>query len=916
MAKFTEQAVKILEARYLLKDKDGNVVEKPDEMLDRVAKCISKNEKNAERWEKKFLDIMDSLEFLPNSPTLMNSGRNMGLSGCYVLSVEDDLAAIFEAVKQTALIHKSSGGTGFSFTKIRPNGSIVNTTRGTASGPVSFMEVFNAGTSAVKQGGGRRGANLGTLSISHPDILEFINCKKDTTKLTNFNISVGMTGKFLELVKNGRRHWLINPHNHEDKKSIDANDLFTIMCNNIWENGEPGILFLDTINDKNPIPWMGKILTTNPCITGDTLIAVADGRNAVSIKQLADEGKDVPVYCRNTKGKVSVRMMRNPRITGTKEIYKVMLDNDKFIKVTGNHKVVLSDGSVKQAKDLFVGDSLNMLTRRLARYSTIVKHSNSVSQHYSWFKTSNSNTYQLEHRLITNFYNPGLGYKKVVHHKDRNGLNNAITNLEIMTKEEHDKLHSIDMMGDKNPMRRFPRKNCFNDPEWQLKMRIKHHIGAKRKEETKRKIGDATISHFKDKDIREKHSKATKEGMHKSWSKFEDFLSKRALNKLQDCQSKTDLECFIIGNSVFVKKYCEKCGTEFVKSWSAREICYCSVSCWNSKLNTSEFRKQLKVYNNHLVVSIEKCDKEVVYNGTVDEHHNYYIGHFEEEIEGDKCFTYVNTLQCGEVPLLSAESCNLGSIDVSKFVNVKGEINWEKLVKTVEIATRFLDNIIDVNVFPNVKIARKTRSTRKIGLGIMGWADMLLMMKIRYDSEEALELATKLMSLINQTAHETSEELGKEKGYFPANNGILKRRNATLTTIAPTGTLSMLADCSSGIEPVFAKKFTKTVLGNVTLDISKKYQKLEGDYFVTALEISPEWHVRMQAAFQKNVDNAVSKTINLPHEATLQNIKKAIYLAHELGCKGLTMYRQGTREAPIQITSEGLSECEGDKCQI
>ena len=198
----------------------------------------------------------------------------------------------------------------------------------------------------------------------------------------------------------------------------------------------------------------------------------------------------------------------------------------------------------------------------------------------------------------------------------------------------------------------------------------------------------------------------------------------------------------------------------------------------------------------------------------------------------------------------------------------------------------------------------------------MGWADMLLMMKIRYDSEEALELATKLMSLINQTAHETSEELGKEKGYFPANNGILKRRNATLTTIAPTGTLSMLADCSSGVEPVFAKKFTKTVLGNVTLDISKKYQKLEGDYFVTALEISPEWHVRMQAAFQKNVDNAVSKTINLPHEATLQNIKKAIYLAHELGCKGLTMYRQGTREAPIQITSEGLSECEGDKCQI
>jgi len=535
LAKFSNPAIEILKARYLLKDPNGNVVESEDQMLERVAKCISQNEKNAERWEKKFLDIMDSLEFLPNSPTLMNAGRNMGLSACYVLSIEDDLAAIFETVKQSALIHKGGGGTGFSFSKLRPKGTIVNSTRGTASGPVSFMQAFDAVTECVKQGGVRRGANLGSLSVSHPDIIEFINCKKDTSKFTNFNISVGMTGKFLDITKNGKKHWLVNPNNHEDRKVTDAGDLFTLICNNMWENGEPGILFLDTINTTNPIPWMGSITVTNPC---------------------------------------------------------------------------------------------------------------------------------------------------------------------------------------------------------------------------------------------------------------------------------------------------------------------------------------------------------------------------------------------GEVPLLSSESCNLGSIDVSKFVNAKGEINWEKLVKIVEISTRFLDNIIDVNVFPNVKIARKTQATRKIGLGIMGWADTLLMMKIRYDSEEALELATKLMSLINQTAHETSEELGKEKGFFSANNGILKRRNATLTTIAPTGTLSMLADCSSGIEPVFAKKFTKTVLGNVTLDISKKYQKLEGDYFVTALEIAPEWHVRMQASFQKHVDNAVSKTINLPHEATLQDIKKAVYLAYDLGCKGLTMYRQGTREAPIQITSEGLSECEGDKCLL
>jgi ribonucleoside-diphosphate reductase alpha chain len=365
--------------------------------------------------------------------------------------------------------------------------------------------------------------------------MEFINCKKDLTKFQNFNISVGMTGRFLDLVKSGKKHWLINPHNSEDRKSIDANDLFTIMCSNIWENGEPGVLFLDTINDKNPIPWMGKIYTTNPC---------------------------------------------------------------------------------------------------------------------------------------------------------------------------------------------------------------------------------------------------------------------------------------------------------------------------------------------------------------------------------------------GEVPLLFQESCNLGSIDVSKFVNSKGEIDDKKLEKIVEIAVRFLDNVIDENTFPNVKIARKTRLTRKIGLGIMGWADLLLMMKIRYDSQEAITLAEVLMHNINSTAHATSEELGKEKGYFPANNNIIKRRNATLTTIAPTGTLSTLANCSSGIEPVFAKKFTKTVLGNVTLDMSSRYQKLDGDYFVTALEISPEWHIKMQAALQKNVDNSISKTINLPYEATIEDVKKSIFLAHSLGCKGLTLYRQGTREAPIQVVSEGLSECNSDKCEI
>ncbi len=537
MADFSEEAKQILESRYLKKDKDGNVIESPDEMLERVANHIASAEKGEDhkKWQKKFLDIMDSLEFLPNSPTLMNSGREIGqLSACFVLPIEDNLAAIFEMVKESALVHKTGGGTGFNFSHLRPANSIVNSTKGVASGPISFMQCFDAATAAVKQGGVRRGANLGILNITHPDIYDFINCKKDITQFQNFNISVGMNGDFLNRAKNNKKHFLINPFNKENKVSVEAKKLMDIICQNIWENGEPGVIFLDTINKTNPISWYGKIDSCNPC---------------------------------------------------------------------------------------------------------------------------------------------------------------------------------------------------------------------------------------------------------------------------------------------------------------------------------------------------------------------------------------------GESPLLPYESCNLGSIDVSKFFK-DGDINWNRLLKVVEIAIRFLDDVIDVNKYPRIKIARKTLSTRKIGLGIMGWADLLIAMKVKYDSEEALGLAEKLMSTINNQALRASEQLAKEKGYFPAFNKIVKRRNAVLTVIAPTGTLSILAGCSSSIEPIFAKKFTKKVLGNVKIDLSKKHKDEIGDYFVTALDISPEWHVRMQAAFQKYVSGAVSKTINLPYDAKVEEVRDSIYLAYELGCKGLTLYRNGTREAPIEISTEGLSECENGKCAI
>ena len=436
------------------------------------------------------------------------------------MPVADSIERIFEMVKQSALIHKTGGGTGFNFSDLRPGGTLVDSTQGTASGPVSFMRAFDVVTDVIKQGGVRRGANIGILNITHPDIMEFIDCKRDGKSFSNFNISIGLHSNFLEQVKNDEMvqlHFWGSPF----REKIKARVLFDRLCENAWRNGEPGVLFLDNINKANPVPFLGRIFATNPC---------------------------------------------------------------------------------------------------------------------------------------------------------------------------------------------------------------------------------------------------------------------------------------------------------------------------------------------------------------------------------------------GEAPLLSFESCNLGSINLSAFV-VDGKINYERLEEVVNIATRFLDDMIDVNKYPRIQIARKTRLTRKVGLGVMGWADMLGKLGIMYNTPEARELAEKLMKFIHETAHKQSTLLGKEKGYCFAK---LKRRNTCVTTIAPTGTLSILADCSSSIEPHFARSYTKNVINGQKLQFDVPWKT------VTSIEIAPEDHIKMQAAFQKYVDQGVSKTINLPNSATIEDIAQGIMLGHELGCKGMTFYRQDTREAPLQA----LSECVGDKCLI
>ncbi|ADD68654.1 ribonucleoside-diphosphate reductase, adenosylcobalamin-dependent [Denitrovibrio acetiphilus DSM 12809] len=567
----TKNAITVLEKRYLKRDISGKPVEKPIDMFRRVALNIAEADKNYDKdadilsTATAFYEQMAALKFLPNSPTLMNAGRELQqLAACFVLPVDDSLEAIFEAVKNTALIHKSGGGTGFSFSRLRPKDDVVKTTKGVSSGPVSFMTVFDAATETIKQGGTRRGANMGILRVDHPDIMEFIYAKEDKTKLTNFNLSVGITEKFMQAVLNDTDYDLYNPKTGKTAGKLKAKEVFDTMVQLAWEGGDPGIVYLDRINAENPTPKEGDIESTNPC---------------------------------------------------------------------------------------------------------------------------------------------------------------------------------------------------------------------------------------------------------------------------------------------------------------------------------------------------------------------------------------------GEQPLLPYESCNLGSINLGKYVK-DGKIDWEDLEKTIEVAVHFLDNVIDMNKYPIQQINDQTKRNRKIGLGLMGWADMLAMLAIPYNTDEATDLAEKVMQFIRDKGREKSSALAVIRGDFPSfkdsiypKMGFKNMRNATITTIAPTGTISIIGSCSSGIEPYFAIAFYRQVMDNNKLvevsPVFKDIAKREGflsdellekvaetgtahglsmvpekwqEAFVTSHEITPFWHTKMQAAFQKYTDNAVSKTVNFPNEATIEDVKKTYLLSYNLGCKGTTIYRDGSRTG--QVLNVGTKEKE------
>ncbi|MDP1809740.1 MAG: adenosylcobalamin-dependent ribonucleoside-diphosphate reductase [Actinomycetota bacterium] len=588
--KLTANALKVLGARYLLKDDDGRVIETPKQLFERVAKVVAAVDtrfgQDALESEAAFFQLMIAREFLPNSPTLMNAGTEIGqLSACFVLPIEDSIDGIFDSLKNMAIVHKSGGGTGFSFSRIRPNGDAVKTTAGVASGPISFMKIYDAATEIIKQGGRRRGANMGILSVDHPDIIDFVTAKEKEDTLANFNISVAVTDSFMKAVERDEEYWLINPRTHRKVRKLKAKAVFDLITAMAWRTGDPGLIFIDEVNRRHPLARLGLIESTNPC---------------------------------------------------------------------------------------------------------------------------------------------------------------------------------------------------------------------------------------------------------------------------------------------------------------------------------------------------------------------------------------------GELPLLSYESCNLGSVNLAEMV-VDGAVNWGKLRRVVRLAVHFLDNVIDAGKLPIPEITEITLANRKIGLGVMGFAEMLILLGISYVSEEALELSAKIAGFIEAEALQLSAELAGIRGSFPnfklswwPEKGLPELRNATVTTVAPTGTISIIAGTSSGIEPLFAVSYMREAMGDLELlevnPIFERLAKERGFYsealieeiartgsiqsfdiipedirklFLTTFDIPGDWHVRVQAAWQQQTDNAVSKTVNLSANATLDDVARIYKLAFELKCKGITVYRYGSkrsqvlyisgeksrkRREPVRAGAEYAGECAAGEC--
>jgi ribonucleoside-diphosphate reductase alpha chain len=943
---WTEPALRVLHERYLLRSKEGRVVETPEEMCWRVATSIAAAESRYGRTSAAvqevataFYDIMVDGYFIPNSPTLMNAGKGNGLqySACYVLPVGDSMPEIFDSVKAAAIIHQSGGGTGFAFSRLRPKDDIVTSTGGRASGPVSFLRVFNGATEAVKQGGTRRGANMGILRVDHPDILEFIDCKLGG-EITNFNISVAATDKFMDALEKGEEYELINPRTGLATGRLSAREVFERIVRAAWRTGDPGMVFIDRINASpaNPTPEMGQIEATNPCVTGDTLIYTAKGLQRAEQLAGARDPVDVTLDSRFDAGEWGPASTVFE--TGSKLVYRLVTREGYELKLTADHRVMTVRGW-RRADDLKPGDLLHVVNRKGG-----FGEAGSLEEGRLLGWLVGDGHIRPDKGVILRFYG-----------EEKRELAPAFADWmnAVLGSNPGDRYHVsvVEVKG--------------RDQATVSSVRLARHVHERFGLTQDNKVASVPSAVFAGSESLQRgflQALFTADG-HVSGNRHKGLsarLTSTSLPLLKDVQRM--LLNFGIASRMYANRHpARRTHLPDGHGATAEYSCEADHDLSIARENVVAFLDEIGF--------LSRAKQDRLRHQTEYVRHPYrepFLARFEAleplgiepVFDLKEPFTHsfvANGLvvhNCGEQPLLPNEACNLGSLNVSKFARKSDDgemsIDWDEMERVVRLAVRFLDDVIEMNPYPLPEIDQTVKSNRRIGLGIMGWAELLFLLGIPYDSQEAIDLADRIMSFVKEKSHDQCAKLAEERGPFPNwSKSIYKdvrpMRNSTVTTIAPTGTISMIAGCSSGIEPIFALAFQHRVKQpdgeRVLTFVNETFEQIAREkgffsgalmeevakrgslhgipglpedasrVFKTSHDVSFEWHVRHQAAFQRYTDNGVSKTINLPNDATEQDVAAAYRLAWELGCLGITVFRDGCKGD--QVLNIGVKKDKG-----
>jgi ribonucleoside-diphosphate reductase alpha chain len=940
VGRWSESALRVLRERYLVRE-GGEVTETPEEMCWRVARAIAAAEERFGRSAAAidevaaaFYDMMVEGYFLPNSPTLMNAGKRNQLqySACYVLPVGDSMQEIFDSVKAAAVIQQSGGGTGFAFSRLRPKNDLVASTGGRASGPVSFhpgfLRVFNAATEAVKQGGTRRGANMGVLRVDHPDILEFIECKLDGG-ITNFNISVAVTDAFMEALAAGGDYDLVNPRTGLAAGRLSAREVLDRIVRAAWRTGDPGLVFIDRINRSpaNPTPDLVSIEATNPCVTGDALVYTAAGLVRADALARRTEPIDVPLDSRLAAGEWGVAS--SVFSTGVKPVYRLLTVEGHEVRVTADHRFMTATGW-RRADLLEPGDRLHLLNRKggFGAQGTLAEgrvlgwligdgHIRADGRAILGFSGDEKRELAplfAEHVNEMLGSHPGDRYHvRPVAIRSRDEARIGSVRLGRRALDAYGLTAATRLAGIPDPV--LTGSEALQRGFLQALLTAGGHVSGSPAGGVSVRL--ASISAPLLRDVQRmllNFGIASRLYVDRHGPRLARLADGKGGARSYGAQADHDL---VIGRDNVVRFAREIGFLARRKRQRLRQLC----AAYGRGPYREAFVCRFK--------ALEPAGAEAVFDLKEPLTHSFVANGFVVH-------------NCGEQSLPPFDACNLGSINVARFARPGDgdgvSVDWAELERVVRLAVRFLDDVIEVNPYPLPVIDATVKANRRIGLGVMGWADLLFTLGIPYDSQPALDLAERLMGFIRETGHEQSARLAEERGPFPNwSRSIYRRgrplRHCTVTTIAPTGTISMIAGCSSGIEPVFALAFEHRVRGadgeRVLSFVSEAFERVaraRGFYsdalmaevtrrgsvqhvpgiadevkavFKTAHEIEWAWHVRHQAAFQKHTDNGVSKTVNLPNEAEESDVAGAYLMAWQEGCLGITVFRDGCKGAQV-----------------